>query len=93
MAPARTTPAATITRGYINVTLDDLAFAVRHTRTRCVHESPYPEPTASGQQINIYDAKSRLSRLITDIQHTGHGVIIARNGRPVAELAPLRSIL
>jgi antitoxin (DNA-binding transcriptional repressor) of toxin-antitoxin stability system len=43
------------------------------------------------RQVNIYDAKSRLCRLIADVEKTRSGVVIARNGRPVAELLPLRA--
>jgi len=37
------------------------------------------------EQINIYDAKSQLSRLIDRVT-SGEEIIIARNGRPVAKL-------
>jgi Antitoxin Phd_YefM, type II toxin-antitoxin system len=64
--------------------------AVSHTRTRCPHESLHSGATTLGRQVNIYDAKSRLSRLVTDIERSRQGIVIARNGRPVAELVPLR---
>jgi prevent-host-death family protein len=38
--------------------------------------------------VNIYEAKSQLSRLI-DEAVSGEDVIIARNGRPVARLTRL----
>lgn len=38
--------------------------------------------------VNIYDAKTRLSALLALVE-AGEEVIIARNGRPVARLAPL----
>lgn len=41
--------------------------------------------------VNIFDAKSSLSRLV-DAVETGKEseVVIARNGRPVARLVPIR---
>jgi hypothetical protein len=62
---------------------------VRYTRTRCPHEAHQLRPVVPGRQVNIYDAKSRLSRLITEIENSGHGIVIARNGRPVAQLLPI----
>jgi prevent-host-death family protein len=38
--------------------------------------------------VNIYEAKTRLSALLALVE-AGEEVIIARNGRPVARLAPL----
>jgi Antitoxin Phd_YefM, type II toxin-antitoxin system len=64
------------------------------TRARCHHEPVRIRALqlTSARQINIYDVKSRLSRLITDIEDTGQGIVIARRGRPVAELVLLHSI-
>ena len=39
--------------------------------------------------VNIYDAKTRLSELV-DRAAAGEEVIIAKAGRPVARLVPLR---
>ncbi|MGF1657434.1 MAG: type II toxin-antitoxin system Phd/YefM family antitoxin [Verrucomicrobiales bacterium] len=36
--------------------------------------------------VNIYEAKTRLSAIIANIEKTGEPVLICRNGRPVAEL-------
>jgi prevent-host-death family protein len=41
------------------------------------------------EQVNIYEAKTRLSQLV-DKAAAGEEVIIARNGRPVARLVPLQ---
>lgn len=41
------------------------------------------------KQVNIYEAKSQLSRLVDEVE-TGDEVIIARAGRPVARLVPLQ---
>ena len=40
--------------------------------------------------INIYDAKSSLSQLV-ERAAAGEEIIIAKAGRPMARLAPLRS--
>jgi prevent-host-death family protein len=63
---------------------------VRYARTCCWHEYGRLR-AAPTRQINIYDAKARLSRLVTEIEDTGQGIVIARHGRPVAELVPLRT--
>jgi len=40
------------------------------------------------ETINIYDAKTRLSSLVTQVE-AGHEITIARAGRPVARLVPI----
>jgi prevent-host-death family protein len=40
---------------------------------------------------NIHEAKSQLSKLIDAVQH-GETVIIAKAGKPVAVLGPLRAV-
>lgn len=40
--------------------------------------------------VNIYEAKTQLSKLIERVE-AGEEIIIARAGRPVARLAPLVS--
>ena len=40
-------------------------------------------------QVNIYEAKTRLSQLV-DQAAAGEDVIIARNGRPGARLVPIQ---
>lgn len=39
-------------------------------------------------QVNIYEAKTRLSELV-DQAHHGQTVVIAKNGTPLAKLVPL----
>lgn len=39
-------------------------------------------------QVNIYEAKTRLSELV-DQAHAGETVIIAKSGTPMAKLVPL----
>ena len=41
------------------------------------------------ETVNIHDAKTHLSRLIERVE-AGEEVVIARAGRPVARLVPLR---
>lgn len=45
------------------------------------------EPTTA-HQVNIYEAKSQLSRMVEHVEAGGE-FVIARNGRPVARLVPL----
>lgn len=42
-------------------------------------------------QINIYEAKTRLSELV-DLAHNGESVIIAKAGTPMARLVPLSDV-
>lgn len=42
--------------------------------------------------VNIHDAKTRLSQLIERVE-AGEEIVIARAGRPVARLAPLKASL
>lgn len=40
-------------------------------------------------QVNIYEAKTRLSNLLERVE-AGEEIIIARNGKPIASLVPLQ---
>jgi prevent-host-death family protein len=40
--------------------------------------------------VNIYDAKTRLSRLLRDVA-AGEDVVIAKDGTPLARLVPFRA--
>jgi prevent-host-death family protein len=40
-------------------------------------------------QVNVHEAKTQLSRLL-ELVEEGETIIIARHGRPVAELVPAR---
>jgi prevent-host-death family protein len=42
--------------------------------------------------VNVHDAKTRLSRLLSEIEKNGARYVICRNGRPVADLTPHRSV-
>lgn len=39
--------------------------------------------------VNIHEAKTRLSRLISEVERTGEPIIICRDGQPAARLMPL----
>jgi prevent-host-death family protein len=41
------------------------------------------------KMVNVREAKSTLSRLIEEVTRTGKAVVIARAGRPVAQLVPV----
>ncbi len=43
-----------------------------------------------GDTVNVYDAKTNLSRLIVRVE-AGEEITLARNGRAVARLVPLAS--
>ena len=40
--------------------------------------------------VNVYEAKTQLSQLLNRVEQ-GEEIVIARNGRPVARLAPLET--
>jgi prevent-host-death family protein len=40
--------------------------------------------------INIHEAKTHLSAVLAEIERTGEGVTICKNGVPVADLLPHR---
>lgn len=39
------------------------------------------------EQVNVYDAKTHLSKLLERVE-AGEEIVIARNGRPIAKLVP-----
>jgi antitoxin (DNA-binding transcriptional repressor) of toxin-antitoxin stability system len=38
--------------------------------------------------VNIYEAKSQLSRLVASVEMKGERVVLCRNGTPVADIVP-----
>lgn len=42
------------------------------------------------QQVNIHEAKTHLSQLLARVQE-GEEIIIAKAGRPIARLVPIRA--
>ena len=41
--------------------------------------------------VNIYDAKTNLSKLLQDVER-GEEILIARAGEPIAKLSPVQKI-
>ena len=41
------------------------------------------------KQVNVHEAKTTLSQLLAEVEG-GAEVIVARNGKPVAKLVPIR---
>ncbi len=44
------------------------------------------------KSVNVHQAKSTLSSLLLQIERSGIGVVICRNGKPVADLIPHQSV-
>lgn len=40
-------------------------------------------------QVNVYEAKTHLSKLLERVE-AGEEIVIARNGRPIAQLVPVQ---
>jgi len=40
--------------------------------------------------VSLHEAKMRLSALVAEVERLGEKVIICRDGRPVAQLVPIR---
>jgi len=40
------------------------------------------------QKVNIHEAKTKLSAMLSEIEKSGETFLICRNGHPVAELVP-----
>jgi len=40
------------------------------------------------KKVNIHEAKTKLSAILSEIEKSGETVLICRNGQPVAELVP-----
>ena len=41
--------------------------------------------------VNVHEAKTRLSELLAGVEAKGEWVCICRNGKPVAELRPIKA--
>ncbi|WP_255556846.1 type II toxin-antitoxin system prevent-host-death family antitoxin [Sodalis sp. dw_96] len=41
------------------------------------------------RKVNLHDAKTHLSKIISKVQETGETYVIARNGKPMAKIVPL----
>ena len=42
------------------------------------------------KQVNVHEAKTHLSRLLEEVE-TGEEIVVAKAGRPVAKLSPIRA--
>jgi len=42
------------------------------------------------EEIGIFDAKTRFSELIEQVNQTGQAITVTNRGKPVAEIAPTR---
>ncbi|RPI76754.1 MAG: type II toxin-antitoxin system Phd/YefM family antitoxin [Desulfobacteraceae bacterium] len=42
------------------------------------------------QKLNVHEAKTKLSAVLSEIEKKGETFIICRNGKPTAELIPYR---
>lgn len=40
--------------------------------------------------VNVHEAKTHLSRLLSDVQHTHQKIRICRNGQAIADLVPIQ---
>jgi antitoxin (DNA-binding transcriptional repressor) of toxin-antitoxin stability system len=40
--------------------------------------------------VNVHDAKTGFSALLTEIEKNGQRIVICRNGKPIADLVPHR---
>ena len=43
--------------------------------------------------VNVYEAKTRLSSLIAQVERTGEEIVIRRHNVPVAKLVPYREAM
>ncbi len=41
--------------------------------------------------INTHEAKTKLSKVLAELEKTGEPVLICRKGKPIAELVPYRT--
>lgn len=44
------------------------------------------------QTINVHEAKTRLSKVLVQIEQNGESFVICRSGKPVADLVPHRKV-
>jgi antitoxin (DNA-binding transcriptional repressor) of toxin-antitoxin stability system len=46
------------------------------------------EHQAGMRHVNLYEAKTQLSKLVSAVEEQGEAIVLCRNGRPVADLVP-----
>ena len=42
------------------------------------------------EKLNVHEAKTRLSAVLSEVEHKGASFLICRNGNPIAELVPCK---
>lgn len=42
--------------------------------------------------VSVYDAKAKLSKLISQVERTGQPITVCRNGKPVVDLVAHRAV-
>lgn len=40
------------------------------------------------KKVNIYEAKTHLSQIVTHVEETAEPYVLCRNGKPVADIVP-----
>lgn len=40
------------------------------------------------KRVNLYEAKTHLSKLVSAVEESGEPIVLCRSGRPVADLVP-----
>jgi prevent-host-death family protein len=43
--------------------------------------------------VSVYDAKAKLSKLISQVERTGKAITVCRNGKPVVDLVAHREVV
>jgi len=43
------------------------------------------------KRVNIYEAKTRLSQIVTQVEEGAESYVLCRNGKPVADIVPHQS--
>ena len=42
------------------------------------------------EKLNVHEAKTKLSAVLSEVEHKGASFLICRNGNPIAELVPYK---
>lgn len=87
-----TTTATTIVTTTATTAVTTTATAVTGAAPRCEVGMVWSGLTKYHQAmvVNIYEAKTRLSALIAEVERTGEEIVIRRHNVPVAKLVPFR---
>lgn len=44
------------------------------------------------KKVNLYEAKTHLSKLVASVEESGESIVLCRNGRPVADVVPHKEV-